>query len=155
MEIFQRNQTPTKLKDFVTPTINPSKSNNSESNVEANLASYVDTTNNKFVYQHHPHVSKWTQSISPNPSFFDSEVGFKSQRATQNVCFYVNFLSSIEPASVKDALSDHDWTLAMQEEINQFDRLKVWRLVLLPKGKSIVGTKWIFNNKKDENDIVI
>nr|GFA07368.1 hypothetical protein [Tanacetum cinerariifolium] len=33
--------------------------------------------------------------------------------------------------------------------------LKVWRLVPRPKGKSIIKTKWIFKNKKDESSLVI
>ncbi|RUT72564.1 hypothetical protein DLK05_17790, partial [Ancylomarina longa] len=40
-------------------------------------------------------------------------------------------------------------------ELNQFERLKVWRLVPRPKDRSIIGTKWIFKNKKDENGIVV
>nr|GEY84452.1 hypothetical protein [Tanacetum cinerariifolium] len=43
----------------------------------------------------------------------------------------------------------------MQEEIDQFARLKVWRLVPRPEGKSVIKTKWIFKNKKDESSLVI
>lgn len=43
----------------------------------------------------------------------------------------------------------------MQDELNQFDCLKVWRLVPRPTRKSIVGTKWIFKNKKDASETVI
>ena len=43
----------------------------------------------------------------------------------------------------------------MQEELNQFEALKVCRLVLKPQDKSIIGTKWIFKNKKDENGIIV
>nr|GFC02346.1 retrovirus-related Pol polyprotein from transposon TNT 1-94 [Tanacetum cinerariifolium] len=39
----------------------------------------------------------------------------------------------------------------MQEELDQFARLKVWRLVPRPEGKTIIKTKWIFKNKKDES----
>nr|GFA40424.1 retrovirus-related Pol polyprotein from transposon TNT 1-94 [Tanacetum cinerariifolium] len=53
------------------------------------------------------------------------------------------------------ALMDDDWVSAMQEELDQFTRLKVWRLVPRPKGKSIIKTKWIFKNKKDESSLVI
>nr|GEZ82495.1 hypothetical protein [Tanacetum cinerariifolium] len=44
---------------------------------------------------------------------------------------------------------------AMQEELDQFARLKVWRLVPRPEGKSVIKTKWIFKNKKDESSMVI
>nr|GFA72080.1 copia protein [Tanacetum cinerariifolium] len=43
----------------------------------------------------------------------------------------------------------------MQKELDQFARLKVWRLVLRPEGKSVIKTKWIFKNKKDESSLVI
>nr|GEV08061.1 putative ribonuclease H-like domain-containing protein [Tanacetum cinerariifolium] len=32
---------------------------------------------------------------------------------------------------------------------------KVWRLVDLPKGKHVIGTKWVFKNGKDERGIVV
>ncbi|GKC78907.1 retrovirus-related pol polyprotein from transposon TNT 1-94 [Tanacetum coccineum] len=44
---------------------------------------------------------------------------------------------------------------AMQEELNQFARNKVWTLVPAPYGKTIIGSKWVFKNKKDETGIVI
>ncbi|GJW79632.1 retrovirus-related pol polyprotein from transposon TNT 1-94 [Tanacetum coccineum] len=61
----------------------------------------------------------------------------------------------IEPATVSEALKDVDWVIAMREELDQFSRLKVWRLVPRPKVKTIINTKWIFKNKKDENSLVI
>nr|GFA74508.1 retrovirus-related Pol polyprotein from transposon TNT 1-94 [Tanacetum cinerariifolium] len=48
-----------------------------------------------------------------------------------------------------------EWVSTMQEELDQFTRLKVWRLVPRPKGKTILKTKWIFKNKKDESSLVI
>ena len=42
----------------------------------------------------------------------------------------------------------------MQEELNQFERNKVWKLVPNPKGRTVTGTKWVFKNKMDENGIV-
>nr|GFB54354.1 hypothetical protein [Tanacetum cinerariifolium] len=48
-----------------------------------------------------------------------------------------------------------DWVSAMQEELDQFARLKVWRLVPRPEGKTIIKTKWIFKNKKDESSLVV
>nr|GEW00708.1 retrovirus-related Pol polyprotein from transposon TNT 1-94 [Tanacetum cinerariifolium] len=62
---------------------------------------------------------------------------------------------SIEPANVAEALRDANWVSAMQEELDQFARLKVWRLVPRPEGKTIIKTKWIFKNKKDESSLVI
>jgi len=45
-------------------------------------------------------------------------------------------------------------TKVMQEELNQFKRSEVWDLVPKPNGINVIGTKWIYKNKSDENDIV-
>ncbi|KAI3697266.1 hypothetical protein L6452_30160 [Arctium lappa] len=42
-----------------------------------------------------------------------------------------------------------------QNELNEFKRNQVWRLIPRPKDKSIVGTKWVFRNKKDEAGIIV
>nr|GEW17932.1 hypothetical protein [Tanacetum cinerariifolium] len=60
-----------------------------------------------------------------------------------------------KPANVAEALRDADWVSAMKEELDQFSRLKVWRLVPRPKGKSVIKTKWIFKNKKNKSSLVI
>nr|GEV79449.1 hypothetical protein [Tanacetum cinerariifolium] len=68
---------------------------------------------------------------------------------------YPHEKNAIEPANVAEALRDADWVSAMQEELDQFTRSKVWRLVPRPEGKTIIKTKWIFKNKKDESSLVI
>ncbi|XP_058732808.1 uncharacterized mitochondrial protein AtMg00820-like [Vicia villosa] len=64
------------------------------------------------------------------------------------------FVSQIEPSKVSQALEDDQWILAMQEELNQFERNDVWELVPNPGNKRIIGTKWVFKNKMDENGII-
>ena len=39
----------------------------------------------------------------------------------------------------------------MQEELSQFERNEVWNLVPKPKTTNVIGTKWIFMNKSDED----
>nr|GEX52890.1 hypothetical protein [Tanacetum cinerariifolium] len=72
-------------------------------------------------------------------------------RQLANSCLFSWLLSSIEPPNVAEALKDAAWVSAIQEELDQFARLKVWRLVPQPEGKSVIKTKWIFKNKKDES----
>ena len=43
----------------------------------------------------------------------------------------------------------------MQEELNQFKRNEVWELVPRPNDQSVIGTKWVYRNKMDENGIII
>ncbi|GJS88007.1 retrovirus-related pol polyprotein from transposon TNT 1-94 [Tanacetum coccineum] len=74
-----------------------------------------------------------------------------------NVVFRSNLKGKIigkEPKDVNEALKDESWVVAMQEELNQFVANDVWDLVPLPMSQSVIGTKWVFRNKLDENGIV-
>ncbi|GJZ49942.1 retrovirus-related pol polyprotein from transposon TNT 1-94 [Tanacetum coccineum] len=44
---------------------------------------------------------------------------------------------------------------ALTEELHQFDRLQVWELIYKPFGKMIIKLKWLWKNKKDEDQTVI
>ena len=61
------------------------------------------------------------------------------------------FLSMKEPKIVKDALEDVDWYKAMEEEIEKIEKKKTWSLVPRLVDKNLIGTKWVFRNKLDEN----
>ncbi|GJY05192.1 retrovirus-related pol polyprotein from transposon TNT 1-94 [Tanacetum coccineum] len=76
----------------------------------------------------------------------------RSQAQNQSNCFC--FISTIEPKNVNEALGDKSWIVAMQEELNQFIANDVCELVPQPKNMKILGTKWVFRNKLDENGIV-
>ena len=43
----------------------------------------------------------------------------------------------------------------MQDELVQFEQNKVWCLVPRPNFHPVIGTKWVFRNKKDESGMVI
>ena len=84
----------------------------------------------------------------------NSRVTTRKQLATFST--HQAFVSFIEPRKVYEALEDHDWIDAMHEELNNFKRNKVRKLVPRPKDcKNVIGTKWVFKNKQDLNGIVI
>nr|GFD56227.1 putative ribonuclease H-like domain-containing protein [Tanacetum cinerariifolium] len=64
-------------------------------------------------------------------------------------------VSIVEPKNIKDAMADSAWIEAMQEELHQFNRLWVWELVDKPFGKALIKLKWLWKNKKDEDQTVI
>ncbi|GKC56976.1 retrovirus-related pol polyprotein from transposon TNT 1-94 [Tanacetum coccineum] len=72
----------------------------------------------------------------------------------QNQSNFFCFVSSVEPKNVKEVVQDESWTMAMQEELNQFKTNDVWSLIPPPKNQTIIGTKWVFKNKLDENGVV-
>ncbi|GJR25185.1 hypothetical protein Tco_0973712 [Tanacetum coccineum] len=45
------------------------------------------------------------------------------------MCMFALTVSTAEPKNIKEAMDDHPWIKAMQEELHQFDRLKVWELL--------------------------
>ncbi|GJV23687.1 retrovirus-related pol polyprotein from transposon TNT 1-94, partial [Tanacetum coccineum] len=69
----------------------------------------------------------------------------------QNQSNFFCFISTIEPKNVNETLTDESWIIAMQEELNQFIANDVWELVPQPRNMTIIGTKWVFRNKLDEN----
>ncbi|KAJ9536524.1 hypothetical protein OSB04_un000276 [Centaurea solstitialis] len=102
-----------------------------------------------------PHTVKWTRSHPIELIIGDPTSTVKTRAASANECNFSVFLTDTEPTRVSDALQDSDWVTAMQEELNQFSALKVWRLVKRPQDKSIIDTKWLFKNKKDEHGTIV
>lgn len=86
---------------------------------------------------------------------FISEVYESKKHTDKNECLFFCFLSQVEPKTVYKALEESRWVEAMQEELLQFKLQKVWVLCDLPDGMKVIGTKWVFRNKKDERGIVI
>ena len=62
----------------------------------------------------------------------------------------VAFTSQAEPRKVDDAFLEVEWVNAMHEELEQFERNEVWKLVPRPEHVNVIGTKWIFKNKLNE-----
>nr|GFA86582.1 retrovirus-related Pol polyprotein from transposon TNT 1-94 [Tanacetum cinerariifolium] len=59
------------------------------------------------------------------------------------------------PRTTLEAMADSAWIEAMHKELHQFDILHVWELVDKPFGKTVIRLKWLWKNKKDEDQTVI
>jgi hypothetical protein len=62
----------------------------------------------------------------------DPSQGVNTQSSLRNVCNNVAFVSEIEPKNIEEAETDESWLIAMEEELNQFERNNVWTLVPRP-----------------------
>ncbi|GJQ94909.1 retrovirus-related pol polyprotein from transposon TNT 1-94 [Tanacetum coccineum] len=104
------------------------------------------------------HDYRWTrdhplEQVRGNPTM---PVQTRRQLATDpEMCMFALTVSIVEPKNIKEAMADSAWIEAMQDELHQFDRLKVWELVDKPFGKMIIKLKWLWKNKKDEDQTVI
>ncbi|GJW58715.1 putative ribonuclease H-like domain-containing protein [Tanacetum coccineum] len=79
----------------------------------------------------------------------------RTNHKDHQICLFACFLSQEELKTISQALQDESWVEAMQEELLQFKLQKVWVLVDFPYGKKVIGTKWVFRNKRDERSIVV
>nr|GFA66117.1 retrovirus-related Pol polyprotein from transposon TNT 1-94 [Tanacetum cinerariifolium] len=101
---------------------------------------------------------RWTkdhalEQVRGNPS---RPVQTRRQLATDpKMCMYALTVSTAESKNIKEAMADSALIEAMQEELHQFNRHQVWELVEKPFGKSIIRLKWLWKNKKDEDQTVI
>nr|GEW14350.1 copia protein [Tanacetum cinerariifolium] len=93
------------------------------------------------------------EQVRRNPS---KPVQTRGQLTTDpEMCMFALTVSIAEPKNIREAMADSAWIKAMQEELYQFDRLHVWELVDKPFGKMVIRLKWLWKNKKHEDQTVI
>jgi hypothetical protein len=80
----------------------------------------------------------------------------RSSRSAHLSCFLSTFFIALfEPRDVGHTLSDLSWVNAIHEELENFERNQVWTLVDHPRDVNVIGTKWVFKNKRGENGEVV
>ena len=84
----------------------------------------------------------------------DTTAGIRTRSSFNLMCNFA-YISILEPKDIHSALDDSYWIMAMQDELSQFNRNHVWDLVPKPTHQGIIGTKWIFRNKLDEDGNVV
>ena len=57
----------------------------------------------------------------------------------------------VEPSIFAEARNDEHWIKAMEEEPSQMEKNETWKLVPRPMDKNVIGTKWVFRNKLNED----
>nr|GEW00819.1 hypothetical protein [Tanacetum cinerariifolium] len=99
------------------------------------------------------HNSKWTKDHPLNNIIvqLSRPVSTQLQLYEQALfCYYDAFLTSVEPKTYNEALTQSCWIKAMQEELNEFEHLEVWELVPRPNQVMVISLKWIYKLKLDE-----
>nr|GEW93095.1 retrovirus-related Pol polyprotein from transposon TNT 1-94 [Tanacetum cinerariifolium] len=118
--------------------------------------STTPTSPQAIVQTNHPmphHNNKWTKdhplnNIIDQPSRPVSTLLQLHEQAL--FCYYDAFWTSVEPKTYKEALTQSCCIEAMQEELNEFERLEVWELVPRPDQVMVITLKWIYKVKLDE-----
>nr|GEX30085.1 hypothetical protein [Tanacetum cinerariifolium] len=137
--------------DPSTPIYVHAEENNDNQAEEEHLQN--DEFTNPFCARYKKLLNHLLEQIRGNPS---KPVQTRRQLATDpEICMFVLTVSTAEPKNIKETMADSAWIEAMQEELHQFDRLQVWELVNKPFGKSVIRLKWLWKNKKNEDQTVI
>ncbi|GJT06224.1 retrovirus-related pol polyprotein from transposon TNT 1-94 [Tanacetum coccineum] len=137
---------------FSTPVQEPGETSS------RHVSRHVDSSNMHTFYQHHPSAQRWTkdhplEQVIGNPS---QSVRTRRQLETDGeMCMFALTVSQTEPKNIKEAMADSAWIESMQKELHQFDRLDVWELVDRPLYKNVINLKWLWKNKRDEENTII
>ncbi|GJU18843.1 ribonuclease H-like domain-containing protein [Tanacetum coccineum] len=92
--------------------------------------------------------------VSPTPTLRIHNIHPKSQ-ILGDPKSVVQTRSKEEPKKISEDLQNDSWVQAVQEELLQFKLQQVWVLVDLPHGMKVIGTKWVYRNKRDERGVVV
>ena len=85
----------------------------------------------------------------------DPSQGIRTRSKYTEEINHIVFVSQIEPHNLEEVELDPNWMIAMHEELNEFKRNNVWTLVDRPSNHPIIGTKWVFRNKLNEEGKVV
>nr|KYP31467.1 Copia protein [Cajanus cajan] len=88
-----------------------------------------------------PKEWKTSRDLSMENKIGNIVKGVLTRRAIKNICNAMDFVSQVEPKTIDEELQDEHRLMAMQEDLNQFERNEVWDLVPLPTDYPILGTK--------------
>ena len=97
-----------------------------------------------------PSVSNQVQVLQPTNIARDHPLdsiigdisrGVQTRSRLASFCEHFLFVSFEEPKKIEDALKDVDCVNTMHEELNNFKRNQVWKLVERPKDHNVIGTK--------------
>ncbi|GJV03629.1 retrovirus-related pol polyprotein from transposon TNT 1-94 [Tanacetum coccineum] len=121
-------------------------------------STYHDLSNMHEFHQKHRSSDRWTKNHPIEQVIGDPSKLVMTRNRLQTdaeVCMYALTVSTIEPKNIKEAMLDASWIESMQDELNQFKRLDVSKLVECPIGRNIIAVKWIWKNKTDAEKTVI
>jgi hypothetical protein len=68
---------------------------------------------------------------------------------------HIAFIFMLEPKNFNEASKDDHWVKEMNDELDQIKKNNTWEMVHRPEGKNIIGSKWIFKNKLNEQGQVV
>nr|GFB40963.1 hypothetical protein [Tanacetum cinerariifolium] len=119
---------------------------------------HVDSSNMHTFCQRYPSEHRWTKDHPLEQVIGNPSLSVRTRRQLESnaeMCMFALTMSRTEPKNIKEAMADSAWIESMQEELHQFDRLDVWELFDRPLCTNVINLKWLWKNKRDEENTVI
>nr|GEX15311.1 reverse transcriptase domain-containing protein [Tanacetum cinerariifolium] len=103
------------------------------------------------------HTTPLNTQTTPEPTCQDptQELTVTTRRQLESygeMCMFALTVSRTKPKNIKEAMANSVCMESMQEELHQFDRLDVWELVDRPLFKNVINMKWLWKNKRNEEN---
>ncbi|GJV44258.1 retrovirus-related pol polyprotein from transposon TNT 1-94 [Tanacetum coccineum] len=101
----------------------------------------LDPSNMHEFYQVQPSTHIWTKAHPLEHVIGDPSKPVMTRQHLQTdpeVCMYALTVSTLEPKNIKETMSYRSWIESMQDELHQFEKLNIWKLVPKPDGKNII-----------------
>jgi hypothetical protein len=61
----------------------------------------------------------------------------------------------VEPKNFNEAGKAVNWLKSMNEELDQIEKNNTWEVVPRPTDKNVIGTKWVFKKKMNEQGKIV
>ena len=119
------------------------------------LVGYDNKTNNYRLFDSETEKVTISKNVIFNEDLkLNNEQFESSSMVRENSCVELNYSEIIEPSTFAEAMTSNEsseWKKAIKEELEALRINDTWRLSKLPKGKTLIGNKWVFKVKYEPN----
>nr|GEU59793.1 copia protein [Tanacetum cinerariifolium] len=159
----QQYTTPLNIPTTIAPTcqvstLSPTVSSSENINQAEPSAENDQVTDDEFINIFSTPVQDQGETSSRHQVIGNPSQSIKTRRQLESdaeMCMFALTVSRTEPKNIKESMVDSAWIESMQEELHQFDRLDVWELVDRPLCINVINLKWLWKNKRDEENTII
>ncbi|GJS98868.1 putative ribonuclease H-like domain-containing protein [Tanacetum coccineum] len=105
-------------------------------------STFQDPLNMHEFYQTHRSTDRWTKNHPIEQVIGDPSKPIMVRQilhTNAEMCMFALIVSTTEPKNIKESMLDHSWIESMQDELNQFKCLDVWKLVERPNKSHLVA----------------
>ena len=150
------NLSSSSISDFSSPFINDLNSQNVDLTSSNSADSFEETTTNSVNEDDSEFIPEYTTESTETVDIVENSFPRRSSRQNFGIppirYGYKCINSFVVPSTYEEALSlsdSEDWKKAIQNEIDQLQKYRVFRKVPFDKNCKIIPTKWIFTRKRN------